>query len=487
MNYLDKIIGYLSPKRAYERMVYRSELERNYTAARTDRYGKWHPRNQPAELTDAPYRNLIKARARDLERNNGIVQGAVGVILRNVVGAGIKPQAVCVDDKGKELWTINDKIEELWAEWINKENCDAARSLNFYQMQEMFLRRKIVDGDSFLIMSYNPEKNSVFPLVLQLIESDLLAEDIIQHEKHYVYGGVEVDDYMAAVAYHWRFNPNEIGTTVRTEAQRVIHGYIKTRASQVRGVSALAGVMENVRDCGEFIESELKAARMASALTGVIYSESPTGNNVGRTMTSSSGQKITEIEIGTMMNLNPNERAEFFTPGRPNGAAAPFVTAILRFIGMGLGLSYEAISRDISQANFSSAREGRLQDIKTYEMIQTDLINGLCQPVYSQWLDSMVLTGKINIPRYWSDKKRYQKCRWVKPGWKWVDPLKDAKALEAQLAAYTTTLQDTCGEMGKDWQEVVEQRAREKAYIQEVEKLNKIYSDGGENNSAQQS
>ena len=44
-----------------------------------------------------------------------------------------------------------------------------------------------------------------------------------------------------------------------------------------------------------------------------------------------------------------------------------------------------------------------------------------------------------------------------------------------------------CWLPGYDWQEVVEQRAREKAYIQEVEKLNKIYSDGGENNSAQQS
>lgn len=486
MNYLDKIINYVSPKSAYERMVYRKELERNYTAARTDRYGKWHPRNQPAELTDAPYRNLIKARARDLERNNGIVQGAVGIILRNVVGLGIKPQAVCVSNNGTELWKINDRIEELWAEWINKENCDASRNLNFYQMQEMFLRRKIVDGDSLVIMGYSPNKNSDFPLLLQLIESDLLAEDLIQHEGRYVYGGVEVDDYMAAVAYHLRFDPRNIGQVTRTEASRVIHGFLKLRAPQTRGISALAGIMENVRDCGEFIESELKAARMASALTGVVSSEHP-GNTIGRQMTSPTGQKITEIEIGTMLSLAPGEKAEFVTPGRPNGAAAPFVSAILRFVGMGLGLSYEALSRDLSQVNYSSAREGRLQDIKTYEMMQQDLIDNFCQPIYRQWLDSMVLNGKINIPGYWTNKKKFQKCKWVKPGWKWVDPLKEAKGIETQLALNMVTLQDACGQMGYDWQEIVEQRAREEAYIQEVRALNKIQADGGENNSTQQS
>lgn len=483
MNYLDKVIGYLSPKLAYERMAYRAEMERNYTAARTDRYGKWHPRNQPAELTDAPYRNLIKARARDLERNNGIAQGAIGIILRNVVGPGIKPQAVCVDNNGVELWKINDKIEELWAEWIEPGNCDAARSLNFYQMQEMFLRRKIVDGDSLVISGYTTNKKAEFPLLLQLIESDLLAEDIIQHKERYVYGGVEVDDYSAAVAYHLRFDPRDIGNITRIEASRVIHGYFKLRSPQTRGISALSGVMENVRDCGEFIESELKAARMASALTGVVFSDAP-GNTVGRQITSSAGQKITEIEIGTMLSLAPGEKAEFVTPGRPNGAAAPFVSAILRFIGMAMGLSYEALSRDLSQVNYSSAREGRLQDIKTYEILQQDLIDNFCQPIYKQWLDSMVLNGRVNIPGYWTNKKTYQKCKWVKPGWKWVDPLKEAKGIETQLGLNMVTLQDACGQMGYDWQEVVEQRAREKAYIQEVEKLNKIQTDGGENNSA---
>lgn len=225
MNYLDKFIGYISPKRAYERMVYRDELERNYTAARSDRYGKWYPRNQPAELIDAPYRNLIKARARDLERNNGIVQGAIGIILRNTVGLGIKPQAVCVDSDGKELWKINDRIEELWCEWVNKENCDVSHRLNFYKIQEVFLRRQIVDGDGLLIMGYSPNSSADYPLILQMVESDLLAEDLIQYKKRYVYGGVEVDDYMAAMAYHLRFDPRDIGNISRIDASRVIHGF----------------------------------------------------------------------------------------------------------------------------------------------------------------------------------------------------------------------------------------------------------------------
>lgn len=468
MNLIDRLVGYFSPEAGYRRAVFRAELERNYTAARTDRFGQWWPSNSSAELTDAPSRDLIKARARDLERNNGIVEGAIGQIVRNAVGRGIKPQAIITDNKGNEKWRINDRIEDLWAEWTEKEHCELSHRMSFYDLQALYLRRLIVDGDIILIKSLNPDASAPFPLVTQIIENDFLANDLVQFGGNYIYGGVEVDDYMAPVAYHFQFDRDMTRKAVRTDASRVIHSFFIRRPQQVRGISTLTVTMEHIRDCGEFVESELKAARMAASLSGVIYSDQPSGGGLGRSMVQTEGgQTITAIEPGTMATLPTGQKAEFAQPGRPNGAAAPFISAMLRIIGMSIGMSYEALSRDLSQVNYSSAREGRLQDIKNYEIIQQFVINNLCTPIYNEWLDNMVLAGKINIPNYWQNKRKYQKCRWVTPGWKWVDPQKEASGLDTQLSLNLTTLQEACGSTGTDWQENVEQRAREEAYVRE--------------------
>ena len=95
MNALDRLIGWLSPQAFCRRMAWREEQKRYYDAARTDRFGaSWFPPGSlSSENTDRPYRTLIRGRARDLERNNGIVRGLLRGLERNVVGAGIAAAA----------------------------------------------------------------------------------------------------------------------------------------------------------------------------------------------------------------------------------------------------------------------------------------------------------------------------------------------------------------------------------------------------------
>ena len=67
--------------------------KRNYTAGKRDRLHNWNPAiRQTAEQTDRPYRELVKSRARDLERNSDITQAILSAFVRNVIGKGIHPQ-----------------------------------------------------------------------------------------------------------------------------------------------------------------------------------------------------------------------------------------------------------------------------------------------------------------------------------------------------------------------------------------------------------
>lgn len=472
MNILDRIIRAVSPQAYCRRMFWREEA-RHYDAARRDRFGEnWLPPGSlSAEDTDRPHRTIIRARARDLERNNAIVRGLLDGLERNVIGAGIKPQPSIASRRGKTREDLNDRIAALWREWSKRTNCDIAGAFDFQELQRLYLRRQLVDGDIFVII-VTPPKGVKFPFALQAVEADLLAEDLSQTpEGRKVYGGVEVDDYMRPLAYWFRLDPMSMKTAdlVRVPAERVIHGARRTRAPQLRGVSALAGVMEPVRDIGEYVDSELKAARIAGSMTGVVKTASGAGR-IGRmnTRPGASGSPIENIELGTLNYMNPGDEVAFPQPGRPNVAAGGFIAVITRHIAVGMGLSYEAISRDLSQVNYSSIREGRLQDIKTYEQYQKDLIETFCEPVYRAWLDAMVLGGFLSLPGYWADRGKYQKARWIRPGWAWVDPAKEAAAAQTSLGLGTTTLQEVCGYEGKDWQEVLRQRNREQQFIAEL-------------------
>ena len=132
---LERAIAAVSPQWACNRAFYAESL-RAYEAGEVTRFNDgWVPVNGDSENTDKVQRDLIKARARYLEGNSDIAGAAVGGIVRNVVGTGIKPQARTGNDE------LYKKIEKLWREWTRAENCDVSGQQTFEVMQAMLLRR----------------------------------------------------------------------------------------------------------------------------------------------------------------------------------------------------------------------------------------------------------------------------------------------------------------------------------------------------------
>ena len=54
------------------------------------------------------------------------------------------------------------------------------------------------------------------------------------------------------------------------------------------------------------------------------------------------------------------------------------------------------------------------------------------------------------------------------PGRGWVDPVKEAQACQIRMDIGLSTLEAECAGQGLDWEEVLEQRAREKAKLAEL-------------------
>lgn len=146
-------------------------------------------------------------------------------------------------------------------------------------------------------------------------------------------------------------------------------------------------------------------------------------------------------------------------------------------------MSYEAVSRDMSQVNYSSARQGLLEDKRTYERVQRFLIDHFLDTVYEEVVISAITAKTLVIPDFWNNQERYLKHTWNTSGWDWIDPVKEVTANRIALKTNQETMATICARSGMDWKEVLGQRAIELAYMKKLEadygiSLQKGVSDG---------
>lgn len=479
MHWLDRFISIFSPAWAYRRAAWRQALRGFYDAGSTDRLNAaWVPVNGTAEQTDHPQRDIIRARARDLERNSDIAEAIIGPFERNVVGTGIRVQAKVLRPDGTEDEELNQQIEDLWAEWCRPRNCDITGQQSFYEMQAMAMRRLLVDGGIFFIKVYT--NNGPVPFCLQAREVDELdtSKNMLPGlGRNRIVGGIELDEYNRPVAYYFKkYTPDGFwtGQSERVEAQRVIFLWKKTRPSQIREISPLAKTLPRIRDVNEFMEAVSVKERILACLSVFITKNTPP-SQLGRGLgaygaktDNKSGYQQRTIAPGMIYELEPGESVSAVSPSGQATSAKDFISTQQRLAGSGQGLSYEAVSRDMSQVNYSSARQGLLEDQKTYRMWQQFLIEHFCREVYTEFVISAVLSGQLNIPDFWQDKRRYLKHVWIAPGWAWIDPQKEVTANAKAIETGQDTLSRICAERGEDWREVLKQRAAEIKLAQEL-------------------
>ena len=490
MNWLDRGIGFLSPSWGYRRMAWRQAVRGFYDSGNTDRLNSgWTPVNATAEQTDSPQRDIIRARARDLERNSDIAEAIIGPLERNVVGIGIKVQAKVKKPDGTDDDDLNQQIEDLWNDWCKPRNCDVTGLQSFVEMQRMAIRRLEVDGGIMFIKAYT--KGTV-PFSLQAREVDELDTSINSLPgmgRNRAVNGIELDEYGKPVAY-WlkKYTPDGYwtGKSERVEEKRIIFLWQKNRPTQIREMSPLAKTVPRVRDVNEFVEAVSVKERILACLSVFITKQNPTGS-LGRgaiagAKDSQSGYQQQTVSPGMIKELQPGESVTAVTPSGQATSAKDFISTQQRLAGSGQGLSYEAVSRDMSQVNYSSARQGLLEDQRTYGMWQQFLVEHFCEEIYTEFVISAVLSGQLNIPDFWQNKKRYLKHAWIPPGWSWIDPLKEVKANESALNTGQDTLARLCAERGEDWRDVLKQRAAEIKLAKELE----IDLAGGGKNAAQQ-
>jgi lambda family phage portal protein len=453
---------------------------RSYAAAAMGRLlTDWVTQGSSADAEIRTSLPKLRARARQLVRDNDYAKSVVRAIRTNVVGQGIGFQAQVKKLRTGNLDSVtNDMIETAWEKWCKKLNCHVAGTLSLTDILGLIVTARQESGEIFIRMVYQPMGNSKVPLALELIEADQLDEmyNTILPGGNTVKMGVELNAWSRPVAY-WFYSQHPgddgfrgyeaiVSKRIRVPAEEIIHLFGPTRPGQTRSVPELTSAILRMHHMGGMEEAEIVGARAAAACMGFIETESgnePDYDDV------QNGQRVTEFEPGIIKTLGPGEKINVPQFNRPGGTFDPFMRLMLRGMAAGTGVSYESISRDYSQSNYSSTRQALLEDRDNYRVIQYWLIENFLKPIYDKWLDLAVLSGEVKIKGYELNPDQFKAARWKPRGWSWIDPMKEVAAYKEAVRCGFTTLSDVINQSGGDLDETFTQRQREIELAEEMD------------------
>jgi lambda family phage portal protein len=256
----------------------------------------------------------------------------------------------------------------------------------------------------------------------------------------------------------------------RVPADEIIHLAIIDRWPQTRGEPWLHAVARKLNDMDGYSEAEITAARGGAMYMGSIESTDPETPLI--TKVSENGQLETlqtpefELEPGMMKRTFPGEKINWHNPNRPNTALDPFMRYMLREVAAGTGVSYESLSRDYSQSNYSSSRLALLDDRDLWRMLQQWFIRNFRLPLHREWLQLAVLAravAPVRVEEYAVDPAKFEAVLFKPRGWSWVDPTKEVEAYKEAIKAGFTTVTDVIAQTGggQDVEDVVTTRTRE--------------------------
>ena len=447
---------------------------RAYQGARMNRLtADWVTSGTSADSEIKSSFKALRNRARQLCRDNDYAKQALRAIQNNVIGQGIRHQGqVQMQSGGRLDEGINAQIHEAWQKWGHKTRCDVSGLLGFHDMERLLVRSLAESGEVFVRMIRQPFGDSRVPFALQVLEADYLIDDDVPQaaDGNTVRMGIEVDGYLRPQAYHFYANhPGDTyagnvrsnGRRLRVPAAEVIHLFLPERPGQTRGVTWFASALMRLHMLQGYEEAEVVRARASSALMGFI--QSPEGELVGDEIYE--GDRVSEFTPGVFKYLAPGESVTVPDLNSPDGQLEPFTRSMLRAVAAGVGVSFESISKNFSESNYSSSRLSLLEERDTYKVLQRYMIENFHQQVFAAWMDMAVLSGALSLPAYETNPDRYRASRWVPRSWEWVDPQKEVNAYKIAVRSGFKTLGQVIAEQGGDLDDYLTARQSELAKL----------------------
>lgn len=408
---------------------------------------------------------FLRATSRDLVRNSPHASRAVRVLTSHVVGAGVRPRAAvdAADPDAREA--LRRITRDQWQRFV--ENCDPEGQLDWYGQERLAARTVVESGEAFRIWQPVRDGGRLF-WRCRIVEGDLV--DHLANEARAdgskIVQGVEFDAAGRRVAYHMfeshpgeRYLPGGLRYhTRRVPASLVDHMYEVLRPGQVRGVSWFAPVATVLRDIDDLAEAEVVRKKLEACISMVVHNahdDAADGAALQRVesesdapMKTAGGQPLERMQPGMVLEARPGWSVEFNAPPASVGLTE-HMTERLHAIAAGVGVTYQQMTGDLKQANYSSMRAGALEFNRLVDQWQADLaIQQSGRPAWRRVMEAAQTNGDLRLPVV-------PRADWTPPKRPWVDPMKDAQAAILQMRAGILSPQDVIEQTGRAPEDIV--------------------------------
>lgn len=490
---IDRAIAVVSPVRAVKRQAARKQLEilntgySNSGASKTKKSMRgWRSKGGSTKEDIDDNQDLLRERSRDLYMNTPLATGALKTIRTNVVGYGlvlnsqIDHEFLGLTEQQADEWET--QVEREFSMWAKSLMCDSMQMHNFYELQQIAFLSFLASGETFVTLPHRNHKEHWYGLRVQLIESDRISSPT--NASKYIINGVELGKYGEVIAYHiCNVHPSAMDTGKKewkrvekfgklSGRQNILHLMESERPEQRRGVPLLAPVIESLKQLDRYSEAELTAALVSSLMTvfievaddddgssPVIGEGIPEEDQVDQT-----DETTVELASGSVIALNPGEKANMSNPARNNASFDPFVTAIIRQMGAALEIPYEVLVKHFT-SSYSASRAALLEAWKMFKMRREFIASRFCQPIYEEWLTEAILIGRIKAPGFLENplvRQAYSTAEWNGPSQGQLDPLKEVNAAIKRVdEGFSTRAKETVELTGGDFWRNHSQRIRE--------------------------
>lgn len=470
MGMIESLIKSLAPE--LPPVVHYTPSIRSFSAAQVNNLTEsWTTNSAPINDVLTRQLNTLRARSRDLAKNNDYGRKFLSMVKCNVVGSnGVSLQIKAKRPDGTVDDFDSSALEAAFADWGKKGNCDVTGKLSWRALQTLAIETVAKDGECLI----RKRRRGKYKFQLQLIDATKLdATHNVDQGKIRIRMGIELDAFNAPVAYHFLTSDTLTGYVMagrryeRVPASEVYHLFIVDEIDQLRGIPWMSTAAARLNMLGGYENAALVASRNAAERVGFFISKD--GTPPPLVDSEVDGEKFSTSAPGTYDTLPEGYDFKPFESDYPHTNYGDFVKAALRGVAAGLGVAYHNLANDLEGVNFSSSRAGILEERELWKLLQEWFIEELCAPVYTDWLrHALDYTNTLDpLPANKFDK--FNSAVWQGRRWAWVDPTKD---IEASVTAITNGLRsrgDVIREQGRDPEEVWTELEAEEARLKNLQ------------------
>lgn len=470
----------------------------------------WQPDLRSADADMLPEKRMLDARTRDVLRNDSYVAGGMDIHKDNIVGGmflvNAKPnyKVLGLDETWAE--EFQEEVESKFTLWAESPNAwaDASRINTLTELVRLAVGVYVASGEVLGSVEWLRDRGRPFNTAIQMIDLDRLSNPHYDQDTPTRRGGVQRNRYGAPVGYHIQMahptdwmNPDSykwkyVPTRKPWGRLQMIHIFEQMRPDQTRGVSAMVSALKELRITKKFRDIVLQNAVVNATYAASVESDMPSeavfqalGANSQNPVVDyatqwlsavaqySGNSKNLQIDGVKIPHLFPGTKLQLRPAGQGGQLGTDFEQSLLRYIASNLGVSYEQLSRDYTDTNYSSIRAAMTETWKYMQAKKRTVADRFASNVYMLWLEEAINKGEIatvaNTPSWYEglNAEAYSACEWIGASRGQIDELKETQAAVLRLKYHLTTYEDEMARLGKDWRKALVQRERETKMMDE--------------------